>query len=243
MLRAGRAGLPVLIQAEPLAPDDPDAASAHPKTNDEGFHRMWATALLCRTLDGYDAVVRLHAARLDTEARAHCRIAFEHMLSFAWVVSKPEDVERPLRIAQYGLGFVERQRAEMAEQIELSQGEPHLRSTAIAVNRGPLEPPPRTQELCRELDEEVALRVGVPTPGASESFSVWFSYLYRGASAFVHPSSAGIEPLIEQVPGGFQVTSSRTTPDRMLEVVAAQLTATLLIARESAPWLLGDNAG
>ena len=78
--------------------------------------------------------------------------------------------------------------------------------------------------------------------GTSESFSAWYSYLYRGASAFVHPTSAGIEPLIEQVPGGFQVTASRVMPDRVIEVVAGQLAATLMIAREAAPWILEVDA-
>ena len=86
MLRAGRAALPLLIEAEPLTPDDPDAVFVHPKADDEG------------------------------------RIAFEHLLSFAsWVVAEPENVERPLRIGRYGMGFLERQRVEMAEYIELSE--------------------------------------------------------------------------------------------------------------------------
>ena len=156
MLRAGRAALPLLIPAEPLAPDDPDAVFVHAKTDDEGFHRLWATALLCRTLDGYDAVVRLHEARLDTEARAHSRVAFEHLVSFAWVVAKPEIIERPLRIGRYGMGFLERQRVEMAEYIELSQPQLQQLGLAIAVNRGSLPVPPRIQELCRELDDELA---------------------------------------------------------------------------------------
>lgn len=61
MLRAGRGVLPLLIEAERVAPDDSHAVTEHAKTDDEGFHRLRATALFCRTLDGYDAVLRLHA--------------------------------------------------------------------------------------------------------------------------------------------------------------------------------------
>ena len=241
MLGVGRSVLPLVIEAERVAPDDPGAVSEHAKTDDEGFHRLWATALFCRTLDGYDAVLRLHDARLDTEARAYCRIAFEHLLSFAWVVAKPEEIERPLRIARHGVGLLERQRVEMAEYIEFSGDQLQLLGLAIAPSRGPLPSPPQPQDLCRELDEELTPRIEVLRPGTSESFSAWYSYLYRGASAFVHPTSAGIEPLIEQVPGGFEVTSSRATADRVIEVVAGQLEAALVIAREAVPWLVAGH--
>jgi hypothetical protein len=241
MLRAGRGVLPLLIAAERVAPDDSHAVREHAKIDDEGFHRLWATALFCRTLDGYDAVLRLHEARLDTEARAYCRIAFEHLLSFAWVVAKPEDPERPLRIARHGMGLLERQRVEMAEYIEFSGDRFQLLGLAIAPNRGPLPSPPQPQDLCRELDEELAPRIEVLRAGTSESFSAWYSHLYRGASGFIHPTSAGIEPLIEHVPGGFQVASSRAAPDQVIEVVAGQLAATLMIAREAAPWLVAGH--
>jgi hypothetical protein len=58
MLRAGRGVLPLLVAAERVAPDVSHAVTEHAKTDDEGFHRLWATALFCRTLDGYDAVLR-----------------------------------------------------------------------------------------------------------------------------------------------------------------------------------------
>jgi uncharacterized protein DUF5677 len=192
MLRAGRGALPLVVEAEPLAPGDQDAVFVHAKTDDEGFHRMWATALFCRTLDSYDAALRLREARLDLEARAHCRIAFEDLLSFAWVVAKPDDIERPLRIARHGMGFLERQRVEMAEYGELTeQRELQLLGLAIAVNAGPLRPPPNIQDLCREVDNELAPRIEELRAGTSESFSAWYSYLYRGASGFVHPTAAG----------------------------------------------------
>ena len=243
MLRAGRGALPRFVEAQPVATEDPDAVFVHAKTDDEGFHRMWATALFCRSLDGYEAVLRLHDARLDTEARGHCRIAFEHLVSFAWVVARPDEIERPLRIARYGMGFLQRQRTEMAEYVEFSKVHLQQLGLAIAVNRGPLRAPPRTQEMCQELDEELSPRIDVLDAGTSESFSAWYSYLYRGASAFVHPTSAGIEPLIEHVPGGFQIASSRGAPDRVLEVLAGQLVAVLPIAREAAPWLVENHVG
>jgi hypothetical protein len=39
-----------------------------------------------------------------------------------------------------------------------------------------------------------------------------------------------------------QVDPSRASPERVLEVAARQLAATLMIARETAPWLVGSLA-
>ena len=68
MLEVGRARLPVVIDAEPLAPNDADAVFVHAQTDVAGFHRMWAAALFHRALDGYDASLLLWKSHLDTEA-------------------------------------------------------------------------------------------------------------------------------------------------------------------------------
>jgi len=99
MLERGRANLPIVVATAPIAADDPDALFFYAKTDEAGFHRLWAAALFHRALDGYDATLQLWESALDTEARAHCRIAFEHLLSFAWVLADDGDITRSLRIA------------------------------------------------------------------------------------------------------------------------------------------------
>ncbi len=236
MLRTGRSALPVLIEAEPMVADDPD--SVHARADQAGFHRLWASALFHRTLDGYDAVLRLYEARLDTECRAHCRVAFDHSVSFAWVVARPEDVTRPLRIGRAGMVFFERQKDELGLPHGVSHLELNELRLATAVDVGKLEPLPLLHQLCRDVDEELAGRVET-----SESFVTGYSYRYRGSSWFVHPTSAGIEPLIEHVPAGFRVAPARGQPERILEVAAAQLQAVLRIAGAAAPWLLQGHGG
>lgn len=237
MLRAGRSALPVVVDAEPIAADNPDVGSVHAQADEAGFHRIWASALFHRALDGYDAVLRLYEAELDTESRAHCRIAFEHSVSFAWVVAKPEDVTRPLRVGRAGMVFFERQMAELHMSTGLSHLHLNELRLATAIDAENLRPLPQLDELCRDVDEELAGRVEM-----SESFGTGYSYLYRGASWFVHPTAAGIEPLIEHVPGGFQVAPSRGRRERVLEVLAGQLGAVLCIAKAEAPWLVESHA-
>ncbi len=85
MLAVGRATSPIVVDASPVAPDDPDGLLVQAPADAAGLHRMWTAALFHRALDGYDAALVLWEARVDTEARAHCRIAFEHLISFAWI--------------------------------------------------------------------------------------------------------------------------------------------------------------
>jgi hypothetical protein len=85
LLSAGRANLPLKIEGEPLSPDDPHRHFTHVKLGTPEFVRMWMGALLQRTLDGYEATLLLRQAALDVDARAHIRIAFEHLCAFAWV--------------------------------------------------------------------------------------------------------------------------------------------------------------
>ena len=67
---------------------------------DRALHRLWAGALYCRMLDGYDSALRLHEAGLDSDARALVRIGFEHLVAFAWLVAVPDDPKRVQRLAR-----------------------------------------------------------------------------------------------------------------------------------------------
>lgn len=241
-LRAGRAAVPIFIEAEPVEPDDPEAASVHSRTNRKGFHRLWAAVLFCRALDGYDAVLRLEEAGLDIEARAHSRIAFEHLISFAWVVAKPKEIQRPLRIERCGMRFLERQQVELAEYREWLPRQ-HRVGLANEVNGGPLPERPETQNLCRQLDLELVPYVKGLRAGTENSFSAWYSYLYRGASAFVHPTLASFDPLIKRAPGGVEIAPPpKAVGITTIEVLTHHLDATLRIARARAPWLVDEEA-
>ena len=234
MLEVGRARLPVVIDAEPLAPNDADAVFVHAQTDVAGFHRMWAAALFHRALDGYDASLLLWKSHLDTEARAHCRIAFEHLVSFAWVVADPADIERPQRIIRYGFNFAAKQFREMARYATLSDQQLNELGLALHVNANDLRRPPSLPDLCKLLDAQAI--PGLDRIG--ESFSAWYSHLYRGASAFVHPTAAGIQPLITPMPGAFQVAPSRLRAPRVAEIIGGHLVALLLIANWGANWLV-----
>lgn len=228
-----------LVMARPSAEDAQaiiDAArAAFPLVIDEGaVHRRCAGALFCRTLDGYEAVLRLCGAGLVREAWAHSRIAFEHLLAFAWVVARPTDAKRPLRFTRHGEEFIERRRAEMARYVEL----PGPQGLATSADGEPLDPFPAPRDLCRELDRELAPRIRKFKPGTATSFSGWYSNFYRGGSELVHPGPAGIEPLIGEVPGGLQIAPAQEAPDEVLWLALAQLTAAEGIARATARWWL-----
>jgi hypothetical protein len=163
------------------------------------------------------------------------------LVKSAWVVEQPGEVERPLRIHRHGSRLDDAHRAELAEYLKLVPAEDPLGQLSQRIE--PPAPdwpaPPTLLELCRDLDRTLAPRIGSLRPGAIDSFSGWYAYLYRGASAFVHPSANGIRPLIEPVAEGLQVSPSRATPEGVLRVVAAQTATALLIAAELAPWLGG----
>jgi len=241
MLERGRANLPIVVATAPIAADDPDALFFYAKTDEAGFHRLWAAALFHRALDGYDATLQLWESALDTEARAHCRIAFEHLLSFAWVLADDGDITRALRIARYGTGFVETQMREMARWTNLCEPTPYQVGLNVKVDLTTLTPPLNPGDLCGLLDSELLPRLQA-VGRMSNSFSAWYSYLYRGASAFVHPSPAGIAPLLERGPRTLQIAPSRSHAPRLVEVVAEQLRSALLIAASNAAWLIEDVA-
>jgi hypothetical protein len=193
-------------------------------------------ALLQRTLDGYEATLLLRDAGLDLDARAHIRVAFEHMCAFAWICARPTDPERPLRIARYGMGFFEKQIVEMAHQ-QYAPSDPQLRELgfAVQVNRSDLGRPPSAKKLCAELDVAWVGRLPELNAGTQSSFSAWYSYLFRGASAFVHPTSAGIEPLLGRAPGAFLIAPSRVRQRRVLELCAMHLSVAIAVASLSCP--------
>jgi len=64
--------------------------------------------------------------------------------------------------------------------------------------------------------------------------------LFRGASAFVHPTSIGIEPFLVRAPGAFLVTPSRMKPIRVLELCTMHLSVLIGIASIACPELIDE---
>jgi hypothetical protein len=79
LIAAGRNALPIKIEGVPLASTNPRRDLVHIEADEPAFVRMWLAALLHRTLDGYEATLVLRDSGLDLDARAHIRIAFEHL--------------------------------------------------------------------------------------------------------------------------------------------------------------------
>lgn len=242
LLSAGRANFPLKVEGEPLGPDDPHKHFTHVKLSNPSFVQMWMGALLQRTLDGYEATLLLRQAGLDADARAHIRIAFEHMCAFAWICASPSDPERPLRIAHHGMSFFEKQIVEMTYQ-QYSPSDPQLQELgfAIQVNQSGLMKPPSAKDLCAELDDAWVERLPELASGTQRSFSAWYAYLFRGASAFVHPTSAGIEPLLARAPGAFLITPSRARQPRILELCAMHLSVVIALASLVCPDLIDEG--
>lgn len=238
LLAAGRAALPIKIDGIPLKAGSPKRHFTHIEVSDTNFVRMWLASLLHRTLDAYESTLLLWETRLDLDARAHIRIGFEHLCAFAWVATDPTDTDRPLRIARHGLEFYERQMSEMSKHRELSGH--HLRELgfAIHVNQTDLRKPPSARDLCAELDRDWRGRLTEIQPDGPTSFSAWYSYLFRGASAFVHPTSVGMEPLLARAPGAFVIEPSRKGERRVLELCALQLSIAIAVASLSDPGLI-----
>ncbi|MFP5378922.1 MAG: hypothetical protein ACLGHP_04110 [Vicinamibacteria bacterium] len=109
---------------------------------------------------------------------------------------------------------------------------------ALHVNIGEVPAPPSVPQLCERLDEVLLPRLAGTTPSW---FGGGYSYLYRGASAFVHPSPTGIEPLITRAPGTFQIAPARGQAPLLLQVIAEHVEMSLLIARSCSPWLVADT--
>jgi hypothetical protein len=59
--------------------------------------------LFIRALDGFRTTASLADSAFSADASAHLRIAYDHMVAFAWIAASPEDVERPLRIGRFGV--------------------------------------------------------------------------------------------------------------------------------------------
>lgn len=121
------------------------------------LYRVWAAALFGRTIDAYDAVLCLHEARLDTDARAHTRIAFEHLVHFAWVVEAPDQTERAGRLHQHGARLADAHRPELAKYVDLAPGaDPLARLGRPEVPAAVGHAPPTLRELCVGLDRTLA---------------------------------------------------------------------------------------
>jgi hypothetical protein len=163
------------------------------------------------------------------------------MCAFAWTCARPTDSERPLRIARHGMGFFEKQIVEMAHQ-QYAPSDPQLQQLgfALQVNQSDLSQPPSAKQLCAELDEAWVGRLPELNTGTQRSFSAWYSYLFRGASAFVHPTSAGIEPSLERAPGAFLIAPSRVRQRRVLELCAMHLSVAIAVASLSCPDMIDE---
>lgn len=69
-------------------------------------------------------------------------------------------------------------------------------------------------------------------------FSYWYSHLFRGASAFVHPTARGIEPLYSLEATACVVRQAAEVPVRLLEILAMLASIQIGIASLATPWLV-----
>lgn len=240
LIDAGRAALPIQIEGIPLRSDDSRSQLTSMEANRADFVRLWLAGLLQRVLDGYDATLLLREERLDLDARGHIRIAFEHLCAFAWIAAEPGDTTRPLRIGRFGMEFYERSMLELSQHHKLTEAQLRELGFAIQFNKSELKKPPSARALCEELDREWSEALPMLEPGGAQSFNAWYSYLFRGASAFVHPTSAGIEPMLIHTPGLFVVEPSRRQERRVLELCAAHLSVAIAVASLSCPDLIDE---
>lgn len=240
LIAAGRNALPIKIEGAPLASTNPRRDLVHIEADEPAFVRMWLAASLHRTLDGYEATLVLRDSGLDLDARAHVRIAFEHLCAFAWIAATPSDKTRPLRIGRYGMAFYEKQMVELSQHHELSESQLRELGFAIQINKSKLKKPPSARALREELDRDWSGSLPEIQPDSPSSFSSWYSYLFRGASAFVHPTSAGIEPSFLRA-RPIVVEPSRRRERRLLELCAAYLSVAIAVASLSCPDLIDEG--
>jgi len=211
LLAAGYSRMPLRVPGTPVPQDHRDRKHISVWLDGDGGFRLWSAALHVRTLDAFRATLLLAREVLDADARAHLRIGFDHMLAFAWIAAEPDDLARPIRIARYGFNFSEKQLMEMLKH----DPDPmrHVDDLALILEtKDKVESPPNIREMCAELD-----RVWVPRlPGlradSTACFSYWYSHLFRGASAFIHPTSRGIDPVSWTEDDAFLVGPAREVP-------------------------------
>jgi hypothetical protein len=213
----------------------------HIELDPANFVRMWMAGLFHRAIDGYHATLALREIELDVDARAHMRIAFEHLCAFAWVAAEPENIGRPLRIARFGMEFQGRHFEELARFYTLTESQLRELGFATQIEESKLKKPPPARVICEELDREWGGKLPSMDAGTSASFGAWYSHIFRGASAFVHPSSRGIEPLLFRSPGLFVLEPSRARELRILELCAMHLSVAVGIASLSYPELIHDG--
>jgi hypothetical protein len=237
LLASGYASFPIRITGTPVPKDHRELALTPLWLDANGGFRLWASTLHLRTLDGFRATLVLARELLDAEARAHLRIAFDHMLAFAWVTADPTDLSRPMRIARYGFGFAEKQMQEMLPH----DPDPmrHVDELALILEaKDKVQPPPNTRDLCVEVDAAWIPRLPAMAEGSKACFSYWYSHLFRGASAFVHPTSRGLDPVYVADGDAFVVRPAPDVPARVLEAVAMLTSVQIGIASLAAPWLV-----
>lgn len=117
------------------------------------FVRLWLASLLQRVLDGYDATLLLREERLDLDARAHIRIAFEPLrvcLDRGGTGRyDPTTTDRALRNGVY-----ERSMLELSQHYELTEAQLKELGLALQFNTSELKKPPSARELWEELDRD-----------------------------------------------------------------------------------------
>jgi hypothetical protein len=190
-----------------------------------------------RTLDAFRATLLLARETLGIEALAHLRIGLEQKVAFAWVVADPGDFSRLVRIARDGLALSEKQLVELVPYgIEPLDD---IRDFAFVLGAdGMLEPVPSTRELCAELDRIWRPRLDGLLVKPTASFSYWYSYVYRGASAFVQPTSRGIQPLYAADGNAFLVRRAPEAADGVLQTLARVARVQIAMASFATPWLV-----
>lgn len=136
--------------------------------------------------------------------------------------------------------FHERSMLELSQHYELTEAQRKELGFAIQFNESELKKPPSARKLCEELDRDWSGTLPMLEPGRARSFSAWYSYLFRGASAFVHPTSAGIEPMLTRTRGLFVIEPSRRRERKVLELCAMHLSVAIAVASLKCPDLIDE---
>lgn len=209
--------------------------------DEDAGYRYWMSALYVRAVMAFESSLLLAQAGLDPDARAHVRIMFDHLVAFAWLGAEPADGTRSFRLGRYGSDFRERMLLEIAGVDGPSEELVNDLALAMEINEK-VSPPPSIQSMCRELDEVWAARLPFLTSGTGASFSAWFTRVYRGASGFLHVTTAGIDAVMTVDRTAFVVDRTRETINRVLEIGIGLLAALLEISAEAAPWLVDSES-
>jgi hypothetical protein len=231
--------MPLRISGEPVPDSHRDRVHTPIWLDKEGGFRFWSAGLYLRALEAFEATLLLARHNLDAEARAHTRIGFDYLVAFAWVAADPSDLLRPMQISRYGFDFYEKQIKETSRQ---SPRERDVHDLALILEVQDKVPRlPSLRELCASVDHDWKPRLPevLAEPGAG--FEYWYSYLFRGASAFVHPTSRGIQPTYVAEGTEFVFGSSQEVSERLLEILVVLLGVQAAIAMIATPWLVNSE--